>query len=62
MTDPKLISFIARAKRRKETLILISKHVQISQPEIMRSLKQYKSHNSTTIRELRSKGLISCTL
>jgi DNA-binding MarR family transcriptional regulator len=61
MADPKLISFVARAKRRKETLNLLSKHSQLSQPEIMKSLKQYKSHNSATIKELKEKGLIICT-
>lgn len=60
MADPKLISFVARAKRRKETLELLSKNSQLSQPEIMRRLNQYKSHNSATIKELKEKGLISC--
>lgn len=60
MADPKLISFVARAKRRKETLILLSKKEILSQPEIMRTLKQYKSHNSTTIKELKEKSLIVC--
>lgn len=61
MVDSKLISFVARAKRRKETLNLLSKHAQLSQPEIMRLLDQYKSHNSKTIKELKEKGLIICT-
>ena len=60
MVDVKLISFVARAKRRKETLNILSKHPQLSQPEIMRALKQYKSHNSTTIKELSNKELIAC--
>jgi DNA-binding MarR family transcriptional regulator len=60
MADPKLIGFVARAKRRKETLNLLSKHTQLSQPEIMRSLNQYKSHNSATIKELVQKDLIKC--
>jgi DNA-binding MarR family transcriptional regulator len=61
MGDAKLISFVARAKRRKETLELLSKHSELSQPEIMRTLKQYKSHNSTTLKELSLKSLILCT-
>jgi DNA-binding MarR family transcriptional regulator len=60
MVDLKLIGFVARAKRRKETLNLLSKHTQLSQPEIMRSLNQYKSHNSATIKELSQKDLIKC--
>jgi DNA-binding MarR family transcriptional regulator len=60
MVDLKLIGFVARAKRRKETLNLLSKHTQLSQPEIMRSLNQYKSHNSATIKELVQKDLIKC--
>ncbi len=32
----------------------------MSQSEIMRELKQYKSHNSVTIKELNEKGLIVC--
>lgn len=60
MTKAHLISFVARSKRRKETLALLSKNNGLSQPEIMRELKQYKSHNSRTIKELSGKGLISC--
>lgn len=60
MADLKLIGFVARAKRRKETLNLLSKNTQLSQPEIMRALKQYKSHNSTTIKELAQKDLVKC--
>jgi DNA-binding MarR family transcriptional regulator len=60
MVDPKLISFVARAKRRKETLNLLSKNTQLSQPEIMRALNPYKSYNSTTIKELSQKDLIKC--
>ena len=60
MTDVKLISFVARAKRRKETLEILSRHPQLSQSEIMRGLKQYKSHNSTTIKKLTENGLIAC--
>ncbi len=60
MVDIRLISFVARGKRRKETLSLISEHKRISQPEIMRKLKQYKSHNSSTLKELQEKDLIFC--
>lgn len=60
MATASLISFVARSKRRKETLKLISKESKLSQPEIMRKLKRYKSHNSRTLKELNDKGLISC--
>lgn len=60
MADIKLIGFVARAKRRKETLDLLSKNAQLSQPEIMRALKQYKSHNSKTLKELSDEGLVVC--
>jgi len=60
MVDVRLISFVARGKRRKETLDLISEYQRISQSEIMRKLKQYKSHNSNTLKELQQKDLISC--
>lgn len=60
MSNPKIISFVARSKRRKETLKLLSKEKRLSQPEIMRKLKQYKSHNSRTLKELFDKGLIVC--
>jgi len=60
MVDVRLISFVARGKRRKETLDLISGYQRISQSEIMRKLKQYKSHNSNTLKELQQKDLISC--
>ena len=60
MADVRLISFVARGKRRIETLELLFKHLQLSQAEIMRALKQYKSHNSITIKELTNKGLIMC--
>ncbi|MFH1311478.1 MAG: hypothetical protein ABIH65_03675 [Nanoarchaeota archaeon] len=60
MTEAHLISFVARSKRRKETLKLLSKAIRLSQPEIMRELKQYKSHNSRTLGELSNKGLIIC--
>ena len=60
MGDIRLISFVARGKRRKETLSLISEHQRLSQSEIMKKLKQYKSHNSITLKELFEKELIFC--
>ncbi len=60
MTEASLISFVARSKRRIEVLKLLSKVQKISQPEIMRHSKQYKSHNSRTLKELIDNKLISC--
>ncbi|HIH17903.1 MAG TPA: hypothetical protein HA282_04245 [Nanoarchaeota archaeon] len=60
MSNASLISFVARSKRRRETLTLLSRSWRLSQPEIMRGLKQYKSHNSRTLKELSDKGLIVC--
>lgn len=60
MADASLISFVARSKRRKETLTLLSKKNRLSQPEIMRELKQYKSHNSRTLKELIDNKFILC--
>lgn len=60
MTEAHLISFVARSKRRKEILNLLLKVQKMSQPEIMRTSKQYKSHNSRTLKELTDKKLISC--
>ncbi len=60
MVDVKLVGFILRGKRRKETLNILSKSPKLSQSEIMKGLKQYKSHNSVTIKELNEKGLIVC--
>lgn len=60
MVDAKSISFIARSKRRKEVLKLLSRVKKMSQSQIMRVSEQYKSHNSRTLKELRDKWLISC--
>jgi|GEM_PF-1032555 len=60
MVDARLISFTARSKRRIEVLKLLSETQKMSQPEIMRTSKQYKSHNSRTLKELVEKKLISC--
>lgn len=59
MGNPKIISFIARSKRRLEILELLSEKEK-SQPEIMKITKMYKSHTSRTIRELLEKKLILC--
>ena len=60
MSNPKIISFIARGKRRKEVLEFLNKFKEKSQSEIMKELKRYKSHNSRTIKELSDKKLIVC--
>ena len=59
MGNPKIISFIARSKRRLEILKLLSEK-EISQPEIIKITKMYKSHVSRTINELLEKKLIIC--
>lgn len=60
MSNATIISFIARSKRRKEVLELLGKSKEISQREIMKLSKQYKSHNSRTIKELLNKKIIIC--
>lgn len=60
MGDERLISYVAKSKRRKEVLKILSRVKSMSQPEIMKVSEQYKSHNSRTIKELRDKSLISC--
>lgn len=57
---PSLISFVARSKRRKEVLEILHKTKEMSQPEIMKTSGQYKSHNSRTLKELSEKELIVC--
>ena len=59
MSNPKVISFIARSKRRLEILKLLSEK-EISQPEIIKITKMYKSHTSRTINELLKERLITC--
>jgi len=59
MSNPKVISFIARSKRRLEILKLLSEK-EISQPEIIKITKMYKSHTSRTINELLKEKLINC--
>lgn len=59
MGNPKIISFIARSKRRIEVLKLLS-NGEKSQPEIMKTTKMYKAHTSRTIKELLEKKLIVC--
>jgi predicted transcriptional regulator len=60
MASAELISFVARSKRRREVLKLLLKVQKMSQPEIMRNSKQYKSHNSRTLKELIDNKIISC--
>ena len=60
MAGASLISFVARSERRLEVLKLLSDVQKMSQPEIMKKSKQYKSHNSRTLKELISNKLISC--
>lgn len=59
MSDPKIISFIARSKRRKEVLFKL-KEKSMSQPEIMKETGMYKAHTSRVLKELSDKNLIIC--
>ena len=59
MGNPKIISFIARSKRRLEILKLLAEKEK-SQLEIMKITQMYKSHISRTIKELLEKKLIIC--
>jgi len=59
MGNPKIISLIARSKRRLELLKILSEKSR-SQPEIMKTTKMYKSHTSRTLKELLEKKLIVC--
>jgi len=59
MGNPKIISFIARSKRRLEILKLLAEKEK-SQLEIMKITQMYKSHTSRTIKELLEKKLIIC--
>lgn len=59
MVSPKIISFIARSKRRLEILDLLKEHGQ-SQVELMKLTKMYKSHISRTLKELSIEKLIIC--
>ncbi len=59
MSNPKIISSIARSKRRLEILKALSEKEK-SQPEIMKITKMYKSHTSRAINELLEKKLIIC--
>ena len=59
MVEAELISFIARAKRRKEVLKLLSEGEK-SQVEIINKTKMYKAHVSRTLREIIDKDLVEC--
>jgi predicted transcriptional regulator len=53
------VSFVARSERRKQILFLLNE-ISLSQPEIMKKTKMYKSHTSRTLSELLDKKLIVC--
>ena len=59
MTNPRLISFIARSKRRLEILKLLEER-EMSQVELMKKTEMYKGHTSRTLKELSDKKLIIC--
>ena len=59
MANPRLISFIARSKRRLEVLKLL-KEREMSQVELMKKTEMYKGHTSRTLKELSDKKLIIC--
>jgi len=59
MANPRLISFIARSKRRLEILKLLEER-EMSQVELMKKTEMYKGHTSRTLKELSDKKLIIC--
>ena len=59
MGNPKIISFVARSKRRIEVLKLLSEKER-SQIEMMKSTGMYKAHTSRTLKELLRENLIVC--
>ena len=59
MGNPRVISFVARGRRRLEILKLLIDHGR-SQVELMRLTKMYKTHTSRTLKELLEKKLIVC--
>lgn len=59
MSNPRIISFIARSNRRLEVLELLKQHER-SQVELMRLTKMYKTHTSRTLKELVESKLIAC--
>jgi len=60
MANPRLISFIARSKRRLEVLKLLEER-EMSQAELMKKTEMYKGHTSRTLKELSNKKFIKCT-
>ena len=63
MTNPRLISFIARSKRRLEILKLLKEHElsQVKLTKLTKLTKMYKGHTSRTLKELSEKKLVICT-
>lgn len=59
MGNAKLISFVARGKRRLEILELLKENER-SQAELMKKTEMYKGHTSRTLKELSDKKLIKC--
>ncbi len=58
--DAKLLSYVLRAKNRRETLLLISKEKRLTPSQITKRTGMYESHTSRTIRELLDKKLLIC--
>ena len=59
MGNPKIISFIARSKRRIEILKLLLEKDR-TQPELMKLTGMYKAHTSRMIKELSENKLVVC--
>lgn len=57
--EPRIISFVAMSRRRRETLLKLEKRM-MSQPEIKRETGMYKTHTSRTLKELLEHKLIKC--
>ena len=57
--DANLLSYILRAKNRREVLLFLVKET-LTPAQIMRRTKMYESHVSRTLKELLDKKLIVC--
>ena len=57
--DINLLSYILRAKNRREVLLILAKEKLIP-AQVMRRTKMYESHVSRTLKELSDKKLIVC--
>lgn len=57
--DTKLLSYLLRAKNRRNVLLMISKE-SLTPAQIMRRTNMYESHVSRTLKELLTNNLVKC--